>query len=120
MEFFLDAYRRYADFSGRANRQKYWMFYLFYIIAYILLAVIDMALGTDGILAGLFALGSFVPSIAITARRLHDVEKSGWWQLIILVPLIGALVMIYFTVKDGTLGSNSFGEDPLTRAKVTI
>ena len=113
MDFFIDAYRHYADFNGRANREKYWMFYLFYIIFYVGLLVIDRFLGTGGLLGGLFALGSFVPSIAIGARRLHDIGKSGWWQLLVLIPLIGAIILLIWFVLKGTDGDNQFGPDPL-------
>jgi len=113
MEFFIGAYKQYADFQGRANRQKYWMFYLFYIIFYIALSVVDSFIGTGGLLGGLFALGSFVPSIAIAARRLHDTNRSGWWQLIILIPLVGLIVLIVFLAQKGTSDENKFGQDPL-------
>lgn len=114
MEHFIAAYKQYADFQGRANRQKYWMFYLFYMIAYIVLSIIDAIIGTEGLLGGIFALGSLVPSLAIGARRLHDIDKSGWWQLLILIPIIGAIVLLVFFVTKGTNGDNRFGPDPLS------
>ena len=98
MEHFIDALKRYADFSGRADRTQYWMFVLFYIIIYVILAVIDSALGT--ILLGLiFSLALLIPSISIGARRLHDIGRSGWWQLIALIPILGAIVLIVFFVQ---------------------
>ena len=109
MEFFTRAYKNYANFSGRDTRQEYWMFYLFYMIASIVLAVIDEILGTGGLFAGLFALGSLVPSLAIAARRLHDIDKSGWWQLILLIPIIGVIVLIVFLATKGNEGANRFG-----------
>ena len=112
MEFFIRAYQNYANFSGRDTRQQYWMFYLFYVIASIILSIIDNVIGTDGLLGGLFALATLVPSLAIGARRLHDIGKSGWWQLIILIPLIGVIVLIVFLVKQGMMGDNQFGNDP--------
>jgi len=112
MEFFLRAYKNYANVQGRDTRQQYWMFYLFYIIASIILSILDGIIGTDGFLAGVFALASLVPSIAISTRRLHDIGKSGWWQLLILIPLIGAIVLIVFFVQQGMIGDNQFGNDP--------
>lgn len=112
MEFFIRAYKNYANFNGRDTRQQYWMFYLFYIIAYIVLNIVDAVLGTGGLLSGIFALASFVPAIAIAARRLHDINKSGWWQLLVLIPIIGAIVLIVFLVKQGEDGENRFGADP--------
>jgi len=113
MEHFIDAYKHYADFSGRANREKYWMFYLFYMLAYIILAIMDEIAGTGGVLSGIFTLGSLIPSIAIAARRLHDINRSGWWQLLILIPIVGAIVLLIFYVTKGDEGENRFGTDPL-------
>lgn len=112
MEFFIRAYKNYANFNGRDTRQQYWMFYLFYIIVYIVLSVIDSVVGADGLLGGIFALATLIPSIAIGTRRLHDIGKSGWWQLILLVPLIGAIILIVFFAKQGMIGDNQFGNDP--------
>ncbi|VAW75333.1 Integral membrane protein [hydrothermal vent metagenome] len=110
MEYFLDAFKRYADFSGRATRQQYWMFILFYFIGYIVLAVIDGVLGTF-VLAILYSLVLLVPSISIAARRLHDTGRTGWWQLISLIPLIGIIVMIVFLVQDSQ-EDNEYGPKP--------
>ena len=112
MEFFIRAYKNYANFNGRDTRQQFWMFYLFYMIAYIVLSVIDAVIGTGGLLGGIFALATLVPSIAIATRRLHDIGKSGWWQLLGLIPLIGAIVLIVFFAKQGIIGDNQFGNDP--------
>lgn len=112
MEFFIRAYKNYANFSGRDTRQQFWMFYLFYVIASIILNVIDSVIDTGGLLAGIFSLASFLPAISITTRRLHDIGKSGWWQLIVLIPLIGLIVLIVFMVKEGVVGDNQFGNDP--------
>ena len=120
MEYFLGAYKKYADFTGRARRKEYWMFTLFYIIAVIVLSIIDVVIGTfsvesgNGLLSSIFILGSLVPGIALTARRLHDINKSGWWQLLVIIPLIGAIVLLVFYVQKGTYGENRFGEDPLS------
>ncbi len=118
MEYFIRAYKNYANFEGRDTRKQYWMFYLFYTIFYILCAVVDGVfyvnglVGEDGILTILFSLVSFLPSIAIATRRLHDIGKSGWWQLILLIPLIGILVLIYFTSKEGMHEDNQYGPSP--------
>lgn len=115
MEFFIDAYKQYANFQGRANRQKYWMFYLFYMLIILILSIVEIMIGLPDVLSGLFALVSLIPGIAITTRRLHDIDKSGWWQLLILIPLIGAIILIIFLIKEGTMGENRFGQDPLNR-----
>jgi len=119
MDYFLGAYKKYADFTGRARRKEYWMFILFYLIAVIVLSIIDGVIGTfsmeagAGLLSSIFLLGSLVPQIAITARRLHDINKSGWWQLLVIVPFIGAIVLFIFYILKGTDGDNRFGVDPL-------
>jgi uncharacterized membrane protein YhaH (DUF805 family) len=115
MEFFTDAYKRYADFSGRATRQQYWMFILFYMIFYIVLALIDAFILGIPVLSGLFSLASIIPSLSIAARRLHDIGKSGWWLLISLLPLIGVIVLLVFLVMDST-EDNIYGPNPKAAA----
>jgi len=110
MEHFIGAFKRYADFSGRATRTQYWMFVLFYLISYVVLAVIDINVGTK-VLAIIFGLVAFFPSIGVAARRLHDTGRSGWWQLIGLIPIIGAIVLIVFLVQDSH-ADNQYGPNP--------
>ena len=110
MEYFLGAFKKFADFSGRARRKEYWMFILFYIIIYIVLAVIDATLQSM-ILSSIFTLVLLIPSISIAARRLHDTGRSGWWQLIVLVPFIGFIVLIVFLVQDSH-DENAYGPNP--------
>ena len=110
MDYFLDAYRKYADFTGRATRTQFWMFFLFYIIAAIVTSIIDNIIGMP-ILGGLLALGSIVPSIAIGARRLHDTSRSGWWQLLSFIPLIGGIILLVFFVQDSH-PDNEYGPNP--------
>ena len=116
MNYFLDGLKNYATFSGRATRQQYWMFYLFYIIFYIVLSVLDGLTGTYdeeigiGLLSTIFSLGLFIPSIAILARRLHDIGRTGWWILLLFIPLIGAIVILIFTLLDSESNENEYGE----------
>ena len=110
MEYFIGALKRYADFTGRAKRQEYWMFILFYVIFYLMLSVIDAVIGIP-VLSSLYSLALFIPSISIAARRLHDTSRSGWWQLIALIPLIGAIVLIVFLVQDSH-EDNEYGPNP--------
>ena len=110
MEYFLGAYKKYADFTGRARRQEFWMFILFYFIVSIVLGIIDSILGMQ-ILGLLFSLGSLIPSLAIGARRLHDTGRSGWWQLLYIIPLIGLIIMIVFLVQDSQ-PDNEYGPNP--------
>jgi uncharacterized membrane protein YhaH (DUF805 family) len=111
MEYFLSVVKQYVNFNGRARRKEYWMYYLFYIIFYIVLSVIDGILGL-GLLAPLYMLALLLPTISVAARRLHDTGRSGWWQLIGLIPVIGWIVLIYFLVLDSTPGENQYGPNP--------
>lgn len=112
MSWYLDTLKKYADFSGRACRTEYWMFVLFNIIIIVVLSVVDEMLGTPGIFVILYQLGVLIPSIAVGVRRLHDTDKSGWWLLISVVPLIGPLVLLIFFVRPGTPETNSYGQEP--------
>ncbi len=102
-KFFVDVIKnQYADFSGRATRSQYWYFILFTLLIGIVFQMLAGILGDFGtvimIIYWLIVLAIFIPSIAITARRLHDTNRSGWWQLIAFVPFIGAIVLIIFLV----------------------
>ncbi len=117
MEYFIDALRHYADFQGRIRRKAYWMFILFYLIIYVVLSVVDGMMGSM-LLSGLFAIGMLVPSIAMAARRLHDTGRSGWWQLIALLPIIGGLILLIFLIQDSQQGENDYGDNPKMLAEV--
>ncbi len=110
MEHFIGAIKKYADFTGRARRTEYWMFTLFYLIFFLVTVGIDMALGTTFI-AAIFSLGLLLPSLAIGARRLHDTGRSGWWQLLYFIPLIGAIVLLVFFCQDSQ-DENDYGANP--------
>lgn len=102
----IGALKKYADFTGRARRKEYWMFFLIYMIINIVLAILGLEL-----ISGLVGLGLLIPSISIAARRLHDTGRSGWWQLIVLIPIIGFIVLIIFLAQDGH-DTNSYGVNP--------
>ena len=112
MEWYLAVLKKYAVFSGRARRKEYWMFFLFNILVAIGLAIVDCVLGGSGVLGTLYALGVFIPNLAVSVRRLHDSNRSGWWLLLFFIPLIGALVVLFFMVQDSNEGDNDFGENP--------
>jgi uncharacterized membrane protein YhaH (DUF805 family) len=106
MDYFTDALKKYADFTGRTRRKEYWMFILIYLIINIVLAV----LGLD-IISMLVGLALLVPSISIAARRLHDTGRTGWWQLIALIPIVGFIILIVFLAQDGH-ETNDYGDNP--------
>ncbi|MFC4724153.1 DUF805 domain-containing protein [Glycocaulis abyssi] len=113
---FMDAvksvYSNYVGFQGRARRSEYWWWFLFYVIVYGVLYAVDMSVFGYPMLAGLFALGSLIPAIAVGVRRLHDTGRSGWWILIGLVPLVGFIVLLIFYVMDSQPGVNQHGPNP--------
>ena len=85
---------RYADFNGRAAKPEFWWWMLFIFLASLATRI------ANPLLSSLFSLATLLPSLAVTARRLHDIGRSGWWQLVALVPLIGWIVLIYWCVQD--------------------
>lgn len=117
MEWYIEAFKKYAIFEGRSSRKAFWFFILFNLIAGFLIGIIDGILGInlikDGFFAPLYSLAVFIPTIAVTVRRLHDVGKSGWWVLIGIIPFIGTIILIIFCVQQSQSGTNQYGEPPL-------
>ena len=87
-------FSKYSDFTGRASRSEYWWFILFYFLASAAGSLIHEVLG------GLIWLACLLPILAAAARRLHDTNRSGWWQLIAFVPLIGIIILIVFLAQE--------------------
>lgn len=118
MNWYLEALKKYAVFSGRARRKEYWFFTLFNVIVSIGLTVVDIGVGTyneeagAGLLSGLYSLAVFIPGLAVSVRRLHDTDHSGWWMFIALVPCVGAIVLLVFLLTDSTPGQNQYGPSP--------
>lgn len=119
MEWYLKVVRdNYANFEGRARRQEYWMFVLFNLLFIIAIAVVSGILAgifESGIFMGLYiiyVLGVFIPSLAVAVRRLHDTNKSGWYYLVSLIPLIGGIWLIVLLATEGDVGPNNYGPDP--------
>lgn len=118
MNWYMEALRKYATFTGRARRKEFWFFQLFVLLIVMVLSLADRMLGMlddatgFGPLSGLFSLAMFIPSLAVSVRRLHDTDRTGWWALLYFVPLLGFLVLLVFFILDGTRGTNRFGEDP--------
>ncbi len=111
MNYYIAVLKNYAGFSGRARRAEYWQFVLFNAIALIACIVIDLALKSP-ILYFVYVLAVLVPSLAVAVRRLHDTDRSGWWLLIALVPVVGGIVLLVFACLEGTRGNNKYGPDP--------
>jgi uncharacterized membrane protein YhaH (DUF805 family) len=130
MNWYISVLKKYVVFNGRATRSEYWYFVLFSTIISMILMGIDIAMGSGsaestvnadtgvamnmsaGILTGIYSLGVLLPSLAVLIRRLHDTDHSGWWVFISLIPLIGAIILLVFLVKDSTPGDNQYGPNP--------
>ena len=141
--------KKYADFSGRAPRAEYWWFALAVIVCYVIVNIVESLLGINQMVLGLYGplmvllwLGTLLPQIAVSVRRLHDTNRSGWWLLVVVIPyailgftmgqaaasggtsglatagifgliaLVGAIVLLVFLVLPGNKGDNRFGPDP--------
>ncbi len=118
MHWYFEVLKKYGVFGGRARRKEYWLFVLFSAIATIVLTIIDASVGTldaesgFGLLSGLYTFGVLLPGLAVSVRRLHDTDRSGWWLLIAFIPLVGAIVLLIWMVRDGHPGQNRFGPNP--------
>ncbi|MEB6678682.1 DUF805 domain-containing protein [Acinetobacter lwoffii] len=108
IDWFVKCLTNYANFSGRARRKEFWFFMLFCVILGIVAEVIDTVLGTKPLLNSLLNLALLVPSLAVGARRLHDVGRSGWWQLLTLT-VIGILVLIWWWATETKQQNNEYG-----------
>lgn len=111
MNYYIECWKKYVEFSGRARRKEFWMFVLFNFIAGCVAGAIDRVLGTM-MIGSLYSLAAILPGLAVCARRLHDTDRSGWWLLIALVPIVGIIVLLVFACLDSTPGENRFGPNP--------
>ncbi len=122
MEWYVKVLKQYAEFEGRARRKEFWMFTLVHFLIIMALQAGMVMLGgmnpesSIGLvimsLLGLYSLAVFIPSLAVSVRRLHDTGRSGWWLLIGFVPVIGVITLIVFYVQDSQPGANQYGENP--------
>lgn len=120
-------FSKYVTFSGRAQRSEFWWFALFVFLGQMVLTWVDIALfGTTevgpgsisgesdvAIFSAVFGLGTLLPYISVSVRRLHDTDRSGWWYWLVLIPLVGWIILIVWYATKGTDGRNRFGDDPL-------
>ena len=108
--------KKYAKFEGRANRPQYWYFVLTQFLAFFILELLCVIpfVNIIAFLALLvLGLGLIVPGIAVSVRRLHDTNKSGWWLLLCFVPFVGSIVILVFMCLEGTKGANKYGDEPV-------
>ena len=114
MNWYLKVLKQYFDFEGRARRKEFWMFNLFNIIISYGIMAISLAIGMESLmyLGYLYSLAVFLPSLGVSVRRLHDIGKNGWFILIALIPLIGAIWLIVLFCQDSVEGTNEYGPNP--------
>jgi uncharacterized membrane protein YhaH (DUF805 family) len=131
MSWYILAWQRAADFSGRSRRKEYWLFNLLNALAFFVLVIVgitfDWALfgeghkgGTAFYLIGIYGVVCFIPSLSVTVRRLHDIGKSGWWYFIAFVPIVGGLILFVFTLLDSEPYANPWGQDPKASERVVV
>ena len=107
-------FSKYATFSGRAPRSEFWFFILFGIIVQVVGEIIDKA--TDSLIVGaIIALVLLLPTIAVSVRRLHDIDRTGWWYLLVFTVILWILLLVWYCMR-GTVGANRYGPDPLAGA----
>ncbi|MGG3889983.1 DUF805 domain-containing protein [Metabacillus fastidiosus] len=112
MQWYLEVLKNYVGFQGRARRKEYWMFNLVSVIITIILSIVEAVASIDPVLTVIYFLAVFLPSLAVTVRRLHDTGRSGWWFLINLIPIIGGIILLVFTCQDSETNSNKYGLNP--------
>lgn len=117
MRWYLRGLRNYATFTGRASRREYWMFVLASLLILVVLSGVDTLIAVTeppwlGAFTLLYVLGMCVPVASATVRRLHDTGRAGWWLLVALVPLVGSIILLVFSVLDGQRGENRYGHVP--------
>lgn len=117
-EAISDGFSKYATFSGRSSRSAYWWWILFYVLIIIGASIIDAAIKSP-VVAGLTWLAFIIPNLAVLVRRLHDTDRSGWWVLIGLIPLVGAIILIVFACTDSG-PPNKYGDGPDGQGNVTV
>ena len=113
IESIQTVYSKYVSFSGRGSRSEYWWFYLFYFIVVVVVSFVSYSVSDSNFLLLIWELGNILPLLAVQVRRLHDTDRSGWWCLIGLIPLVGWIIVLVWVCTEGTGGDNRFGADPL-------
>ncbi len=129
MSWYLQVWQRYAEFTGRSRRMEFWIFFLYNVVILLVLylASVGFALVNQPEMGAsmyfiyfAYALVALVPCVACTVRRLHDIGKNGWWVLLVLVPIIGALALLAMMTLDGNHGPNQYGPDPKLTSQPAI
>lgn len=126
MNWYFAVLRKYAQFQGRSRRKEFWFFTLINAFLSMACGLVDTTLHLPtvvegyGVLAAIYAVFAFLPTVAVIVRRLHDQDRTGWWALIMLIPIVGILVLLYFMLQNSTEGSNRFGNSPKENDNTTL
>ena len=112
LRYYIDFWKNYFNFSGRSRRAAYWYAMLVNLIISVVLLLLADAVPALSALGWIYDLATVIPCIALCVRRLHDIGKRGWWWLLVFVPLIGAIMLIYWFAQEGDYGGNAYGPDP--------
>ena|ERR1700722_3108243 len=118
MNWYLQPFRKYAVFAGRASRKEFWPFFLLNLLLILALCGIDHLIGTwnsenhFGLLSLIVGSIIFIPTLAVTVRRLHDIDRRGWWDVILFIPFAGIVPFILFMTEDSQPGENRYGPSP--------
>ena len=118
MNWYIDVIKKYAVFNGRARRKEYWYFFLFNLLISFVIGFGEVLTGISdpdtgyGLFSTIYTFAVLIPGIAVSVRRLHDTNRSGWWLLIVLIPLIGAIILLVFFASDSKSDENDYGINP--------
>lgn len=112
MEWYVAVLKNYVEFSGRARRKEYWMFFLISSLISLALNMLGSLFNAGSVLGLLYSLAVFLPGVAVAIRRLHDTSRSGWMSLLALIPIVGWIILLVFVCQDSTPGTNAYGPNP--------
>lgn len=124
MDWYLAVLKKYAVFQGRARRTEFWMFFFFNAMIVAALTLVDEFAGFSDsgprLLTGVYGVAVLLPTVSVAARRLHDIDRSGIWLLLLAVPVVGPLFLLALMAVEGRRGNNRFGPDPKAGADVGL
>lgn len=112
MHWYISVLKNFGNFNGRARRKEYWMFVLFNFLITLAISLMELALPSMVYLRVIYGLAVIIPGLSLSIRRLHDIGKSGWYNLVAFIPLIGAIWLLILTCTEGDSGSNQYGPNP--------
>lgn len=116
MHWYIDGFKNFGNFEGRARRQEYWMFMLFNYLVMIAISLMEILLPFLAFLRLIYGLAVIIPDLSVTIRRLHDTGKTGWYYLVLLIPIVGFFWLLILLCTDSDLDNNQYGPNPKNKA----